>query len=266
MPQWRQHGLLSFTINLQGGCPGASATADQPWNNSAFKPDGILRAPYMGRLEQILDKADELGMVPIVGYFYFGQDERLRDDAAVGRGVELATEWLLNKGYRNLLIEVDNECDVGAYDRPILRADRVHVLINLVKSQRRNGRRLLVGTSFQGRSIPTDNVVAASDFILMHGNGVNHPAGIVAMVREVRRRPSYRPMPVLFNEDPHYGFDRPMNNMLAAIGDYASWGLLDIGKNDYRDGFQRVPVNWSIDTKCKKAFFGLLSEITGASV
>jgi hypothetical protein len=22
MPQWRRHGLLSFTVNLQGGCPG----------------------------------------------------------------------------------------------------------------------------------------------------------------------------------------------------------------------------------------------------
>jgi hypothetical protein len=72
---------------------GGSATSDQLWINSAFKPDGTLRPDYTLRLERILDRADELGMVPIVGYFYFGQDERLSNDAAVKRGAELATEW-----------------------------------------------------------------------------------------------------------------------------------------------------------------------------
>jgi hypothetical protein len=171
---------------------------------------------------------------------------------------------VLNKGYCNLLIELSNECDVGAYDRALLRAEHVHELINLVKSKRHNTRRLLAGASFQGGSIPTDNVVAASDFILMHGNGVSDAAGIGAMVRQVRKRHSYRPMPVLFNEDPHYGFSRPMNNMLAAVEAYASWGLLDIGQNNYRDGYQRVPVNWSINTKRKKAFFDSVREITGS--
>ena len=34
----------------------------------------------MGR---IVDRADELGMVVILGYFYFGQDQRLTNEAAV---------------------------------------------------------------------------------------------------------------------------------------------------------------------------------------
>jgi len=34
-------------------------------------------------------------------------------------------------------------------------------------------------------------------------------------------------MPVLFNEDDHFDFDRPENNMLAAIGEYAGWGFFD---------------------------------------
>ena len=85
MPEWRRHGLLAFTINLQGGMPVNGANS-QPWLNSAFEADGTLRADYLARLERILDRADELGMVVIVGYFYFGQDERLRDEAAVVRG------------------------------------------------------------------------------------------------------------------------------------------------------------------------------------
>ena len=35
MPEWRKHGLLAFTLNLQGGSP-QGYSKDQPWHNSAF--------------------------------------------------------------------------------------------------------------------------------------------------------------------------------------------------------------------------------------
>jgi len=87
MSEWRKHGLLAFTINLQGGSP-QGYSKDQPWHNSAIAEDGSLRKEYMARLEMILDKADELGMVAIVGIFYFGQDQRLKDEEAVKRAVD----------------------------------------------------------------------------------------------------------------------------------------------------------------------------------
>src|SRR5262249_17048675 len=118
MPEWRRHGLLAFTINLQGGSP-EGYSKEQPWHNSAIEADGSLRQDYMGRLDRILRKADELGMVVILGYFYFGQDERLRDEAAVLRAVDNATEWLFDRGYRNVLVEINNECNVS-YDHSIL--------------------------------------------------------------------------------------------------------------------------------------------------
>jgi len=61
----------------RGGGPTGYAKA-QLWHNSAFAADGSLRPAYMRRLEKVLDRADELGMVVILGLFYFGQDERLR--------------------------------------------------------------------------------------------------------------------------------------------------------------------------------------------
>ncbi len=89
-----------------------------------------------------------------------------------------------------------------------------------------------VSTRFGGGSIPTDNVVVAADFVLVHSNGMGRPARIAEMVREVRQRPSYRPMPVLFNEDGHFHFDKPVNNMLSAVGSCASRGFFDPGKSD----------------------------------
>ncbi len=262
MPEWRRHGVLCFTINLQGGSP-EGYSKSQPWENTAIDAEGGLKKPYMDRLRRILDRADELGMVPIVGIFYFGQDQRVKDEAAVKRAVTNAIGWLFDQGYRNVLVEINNECNVRAYDHDILKPDRVHELIELAKGIQRGGRRFLVGTSYGGGTVPKPNVVKSSDFLLMHGNGVKDPKRIAEMVRQARQVEGYRPMPILFNEDDHFDFDKPYNNMLAAIGEYASWGYFDPGKSNYTDGYQCPPVNWGINTELKKAFFGLAKEITG---
>lgn len=271
MPEWRRHGLLGFTINLQGGSP-EGYSANQPWHNSAIEADGSLREDYMGRLERILDRADELGMVAILGIFYFGQDQRLADEAAVVRAVDNAVDWVLERGYVNVLIEVNNECDVR-YDHAVLKPDRVHELIERVKGRTRDGRRLLAGTSYGGGTVPKEDVVRASDFLLMHGNGVKDPKRIAAMVRQARAVPGYRPMPILFNEDDHFDFERPENNFTAAVAEHASWGYFDPGAlgpggkrlHNYVDGYQSPPVNWGINTELKHGFFRLLAEMTGAA-
>jgi hypothetical protein len=262
MPEWRKHGLLAFTINFQGGSP-QGYSRDQPWENSAFDPDGSLRADYLQRLTAILDRADELGMVVILGYFYFGQDQRLTDEAAVKKAAANATDWALSQGYTNLLIEINNECDVRRYEHDILKPPRVPELIRAVKEQGKG--RLLVGTSFGGGTIPTAGVAEVSDFLLIHGNGVKDPKRIAQMVRQ-SRRVAGRKLPILFNEDDHFDFDRPENNMLAALGAYASWGYFDFRMKGegFDDGYQSVPVNWGISSPRKKGFFGLVKEITGS--
>jgi hypothetical protein len=260
MLEWRKHGLLAVTVNLQGGSP-QGYSKDQPWHNSAFKDDGSLRPEYLARMEKVLDKADELGMVVILGLFYFGQDERLKDEDAVKRGVDNALDWLTEKGYRNVLIEINNECNVR-YDHAILKPARVHELIERAKKHRG---KFLVGTSYGGGKVPEPNVVKSSDFLLMHGNGVKDPKRIAEMVQQARKVDGYRPMPILFNEDDHFDFDQPQNNFVAAVGEYASWGYFDFRMKDekFDDGYQSVPVNWGISSPRKKAFFKLLSEITG---
>jgi hypothetical protein len=263
LPEWRKHGLLAFTVNLQGGSPeGYSKT--QPWENTAIDPEGNLRPAYMERLARVLDRADELGMVAILGYFYFGQDQRVKDEAAVKRAVVNATNWLLDRDYRNVLVEIDNESDVKAYDHEILKPARVHELIDLVKGMQKGGRRMLVGTSYGGGTPAKANVIKSSDFLLLHGNGPDNPERIRKMILTTRATEGYRPMPVLINEDDHFRFNEADNHMMAALGLYVSWGYFDPGKSDYAEGYQCPPANWGINTERKKQFFGLLKEVTGA--
>ncbi len=265
MPTWRSHGLLAITLNLQGGSPTGYAR-EQPWHNSAFNADGTLHPETMKRLERVLDRADEVGMVVILGLFYFGQDQRLKDENAVKAGVDHAVDWLIKKGYRNVLVEVNNECDVSSYDHAILKPNRVHELIIRVRERSTAKKaRLLVGTSYGGGTVPRANVVKVSDFLLMHGNGVSKPARIAEMVRQARKVEGYRPMPILFNEDDHFDFDKPQNNFTAALGEYASWGYFDyrMKGESYDEGYQSLPVNWTMSSQRKKGFFNLLREITG---
>jgi hypothetical protein len=218
----------------------------------------------MDRLARILARADELGMVAIVGCFYFGQDQRVKDEAAVRRAVANATNWLLDTGRRNVLLEIDNECNVQAYDHDILMPARVHELIEQAKGLTRGGRRLLVGTSYGGGTPAQANVVKASDFLLLHGNGPDDPARIRKMIQASRGVATWRPMPVLINEDDHFRFDEKENHLMTALSEYVSWGYFDPGKSDYSDGHQCPPVNWGLSTERKRQFFTRLKEITGA--
>ncbi len=262
LPEWRRHGVLAFTVNLQGGSP-EGYSKGQPWENTAIDPDGNLRRAYMDRLARVLERADELGMVAIVGCFYFGQDQRVKDEAAVQRAVANVTRWLLDSGRRNVLVEINNECNVS-YHHEILKPARVHELIAQAKGVTRNGRRLLVGTSYGGGTPAAPNVIKASDFLLLHGNGADDPGRIHKMIRASRAAEGWRPMPVVINEDDHFRFDEPDNHMMAALSEYASWGYFDPGKSNYVDGYQCPPVNWAINTDRKREFFNAVKEITGS--
>lgn len=262
LPIYRDHGVLGITVNFQGGNPKGYGWP-QPWENNAFEPNGEIRPAYLARMKKVLDAMDDLGMIAIGGVFYFGQDERLENEAAVTRALDGVVEWVLDAGYENVLIEVNNECNVKKYEHEILMPERVHELITRVKEIKKDGRRLLVSTSYGGGFIPLENVVRVSDYLLIHGNGVKDPNRIAEMVDETRRVSGYRPMPILFNEDDHYDFEKPLNNFVAAISKYASWGCLDIGENNYIDGYQSPPVKWGISTPRKEGFFNLAKEISG---
>lgn len=265
MDEWYRYGLLAFTLNLQGGSPLGYGNKD--WVNSAFDEKGNLRSAYFQRLDKILKKADELGMVVMLGLFYFGQDQHLEDEAAILKAVDNTINWLYEKEYRNILIEACNETDVNKYDHAILKTDRIHEIILRVKDMNQKGYSYLVTTSYGGGSIPKPDVVKVSDYLLLHGNGVKDPKQITEMVKATQQVEGYRPMPIVFNEDDHYNFEQTNNNMLAAVKAYASWGYFDFRRDGetFEEGYQSVPVDWSVNSDRKKAFFEKVKEISGGN-
>ncbi len=271
LPVYRQHGLLAVTVNFQGGSP-EGYSREQPWENSAFAADGRLREAYAVRMRRAMSAADACGMVVILGYFYQGQDERLQDENAVLAAVDAATDFVLTGGWHNVLVEINNECDTR-YEHDILQPHRVHELIERVQAH--SEKRLLVSTSYRGGGrVPDEHVARTADFLLLHGNGTSDPDLIAHQVDRTRGLAGYRGQPILFNEDDHFEFEAPRNNLLAALSRHASWGFFDPGAGasgssatgNYRDGYQLVPVNWGINTPRKQQFFQLVAAITGQGV
>lgn len=263
MDEWHSYGLLAFTLNLQGGSP--TGYGNQGWINTAFNADGSLKKPYFTRLHRILKKADELGMAVILGLFYFGQDQELASEQAVLNAVDNTLDWLNEAGFRNVIIELCNECDIE-YDHEILQPDRIHELLMRVRNRKYEGYNYPVGVSYGGGRLPGPEVVNTADVIFLHGNGVDDPDEIREMVRRVKVMPEYNAQPVVFNEDDHYDFDQEDYNMKAAVESYASWGFFDYRRKGeaFEEGFQSVPADWGINSERKKAFFDRVKEITGS--
>ena len=181
------------------------------------------------RSKQILDEADRLGMVVILGLFYFGQDERLRDEAAVLRAVDGDRGLAARTRATGTCSSRSTTSATSRYDHAILQPARVHELIDAREADvTRDGRRLLVSTSYGGNTVP--------------GDAVARRVGLRPAARQRRdeprphRRdgppdarscPRYTPKPILFNEDDHYDFEKPWNNFVAATSAHASWGFFD---------------------------------------
>jgi len=261
MSSWRENGLLAITVGLQGGCPKDKFGDTQSWHVSAFNQDGSLDEAYMGRVKRVCDEADRLGMVVILSYFYFGQEYRWLGEGTIKTAAAAATDWIIDNGYKNILVETVNETDNTPYSIPLLKSGRAVELFDIVR--RVSADRdfpLYVSASFVV-DIPTPEVLTQADYILIHGNN-GGPDWVEDMIKRIKGSASYRGQPIVNNEDPYYDFEKKDNNMLRSIKNGCSWGLLDIGENNYFDGYQRPPVNWGINTERKKQFFTLVRSIT----
>lgn len=278
LPEYRRYGLLGVTVGLQGG--GATYTPDvyPHYINSAFTPAGELKPAYCDRLARVLAAADAAGMVVIVNFFYWRQAEKMSGDTAIRHATEIATDWLLRTGHRNILIDVYNEVTAGG---GLVQSERIHELVEIVQQTTLNGRHLLASSSIMpGKALPGGRWQSRVDFFLPHGNNAWAPE-LRKALREIRATDAYQawPRPILINEDSMY-----LNNLEAAIDEYASWGLYiqgygcggwDHGRYEWPQhprettyehltGFQTVPVNWSLNTGLKRSFFYRLAEITGS--
>lgn len=271
LPRYFACGLTSIALNVQGGSP-VGYGWHQPWHSSGYTTDGALLPDYAARLKRVIEAANAIGLAVILGMFYISATPRLADEAAVIKATDAVTDLICEAGYTNVLIEIGNEVDIPRWPYEIIQPARSHELVERVQARSRGhiktqAERLLVSTSFATRDVPPESLLKVADYILYHGNGLKTPQEVRDRARQLRALSGYRGQPLLINEDDHFDFDRPDNNMLAAIDEYSGWGFFDYRqiRERFEDGFQSLPVDWGINSERKRDFFGLLAKVTGSS-
>lgn len=267
LPVYSSYGLLAVTVGLQGGGSVYRPEIFPKVENSAFHPDGSLRADYFARLEKVIDAADRAGMVVILNYFYFGQEKRFQDEAAIFAAATNATEWLLAKDYRNVMLDVKNEIQIGD---GLLATGGVHRMIAHIRDI--SGPGLLIGTSTfpmpEINHLPDGKFYDLVDFMMPHGNN-SEPDAWRRELEIFLADPRVKDKPVICNEDSTF-----VENLDVSAELGVSWGYYDQGygcgmrhgKVDWQlkerearfedlSGYQTLPINWGINTDDKRAFF-----------
>ena len=220
IPEYAAHGVRAFSLNLQGGMPGYEGAV-----NSAFEPDGALRDSYMARVQRVIDECDRRGIAVILGCFYQRQDQILRDEEAVRRGVVNVVNWIRSKGYKHVLLEIANEFDHGGFDHQIIKTSEGEV--ELIQLAKRTNPELLVSTSGLGHGRLPDNVAGASDFLLIHFNGTS----LEEIPNRIRALKKFN-KPIVCNEDDKVG-ETAARAAELCVENGASWGLMLSKVNQY---------------------------------
>ena len=245
---WKSKGLNGFTVGMQGGAPKSGATG---YKNSAFNGDGTLKSSYMGRLRKILNKANDLNMIVIISMFYRTQVNIFGTYNNAYTGAKNLLMWLKNNNYSNVIIEPVNECEFSEFSSVGLSCSQnVPELIKLARSYG-----FLSGNSLKGGKVPSSAIIDASSVILIHGNSLSSNSKYKTMIDGVKKSSKYRGQPIIINEaSTSSGF------LDYCISQGVGWGYYDQGSNNYQDGYQSPPINWSINTSKKKSFFDRASK------
>ncbi|MBI3853237.1 MAG: hypothetical protein HY298_23550 [Verrucomicrobia bacterium] len=213
IPDYAAHGVRAFTICLQGGTPGYEGAV-----NSAFNLDGSLRASYLQRVRRVIETCDRNGVVVILGCYYQRQDQILKNEEAVRAGVVNVVNWIKKRKLSNVGLEIVNEFPHKGFDHRLLKTPEGEV--ELMRLAKRTAPELLVSTSGIGDGRLPDSVAQASDFLLIHFNGVSLktiPERIAALKKFKK--------PIVCNEDDKVGIIAAQAAELS-IANGASWGLM----------------------------------------
>lgn len=251
MEHWKKGGLNGFTIGLQGGGP-TSNTKKQNQKNSAFNSDGSLKPAYMNRLGLVLRESNRLDMIVIISLFYQSQVSILLTYDNIVTATLNVIHWLQENEFSNVIIEPVNECDYAVFSKYNIGCDqKLTNIMELVRSYH-----FPVGNSYKGSgNYPSDSIIKHSDVILLHGNSMNTIKEYDIQLAKVKSSAFYKNQPIIYNEAGIKSF------LSWAIQNDVGWGYYDQGTNNYNDGFQSPPINWSINTKDKVNFFEDIKKI-----
>jgi hypothetical protein len=285
LKDYLDRGILAVNLCLQGGHPlngmpeieeGHGSAGRRPdghrdfYHNSVQNSDGSLDPMGLSRVDRVIEACDAIGMVVMLQLFYFGQDPVFEDEAAICAATDASVDWLCERGYTNVIVEIANEVMEGHFHHAILKPGRVTELIHRVRDRARDkhGVKLLVMTSEaallsekQWKEEEIDEVMSACDFCVIHGGDnvetgkVGDTSQLVDKVKRIRSTEWYaaHPRPIITNESQ----GEPSFDAMVKRG--VSFGL-------HSEFFQTMyPPRWGVWDNDTTWFFKRVKNITAGS-
>lgn len=220
IPHYKAQGVRAFTLCLQGGSPDYEKAI-----NSAFQPDGSLRPDYLDRLARVIDACDQQGIAVILGCYYQRQDQILRDEQAVRNGVVHVAEWIRDRDWKHVMLEIANEYDHRGFDHDVIETHAGQA--ELIRLAKQTSPELLVSASGLGHGRMSDEVAQAADFLLPHFNGT--PLEEIASRMLALRKHGKA---IVVNEDDKVGEEGAAAAQLS-VNAGVSWGFMSKEVNQY---------------------------------
>jgi hypothetical protein len=214
------HGVRAFTLNLQGGTPNYKGAL-----NSAFEPNGSLRPDSLRRVARVIEACDAQGVAVILGCFYQEQDQVLKDEAAVKAAVVATANWIRERGYTNVVLEIANEFQHAGFDHPVIQTPTG--MVSLIEHANTTAPGLLVSTSGMGGGRLNAVVQTPASFLLIHFNNV--PVDEIQERAATARKISKA---IVANEDDKTG-EEGAKALQAASDALCSWGYMNKAKNQF---------------------------------
>jgi hypothetical protein len=225
IPEYVANGVNAFTVSLQGGSPGYEGAI-----NTAFNSGGSLREEYLERIEKVIKACGENHAVVILSCFYQRQHSHfsaLTGKESIKIALKNTVEWISEKKFTNVVLEVSNEYRHGGYrnwpdgDWLISEAGQVE----LVQLAKKLNPKLLVSTSGMGTGKIDETLIAPVDFLIIHFNNTS----LNDYAARINRFKKYN-KPIVCNEDDKQKEAGAMA-LAFSVMNGCGWGYMNIAKN-----------------------------------
>jgi hypothetical protein len=112
------HGLNGLIVVIAGTNTG---WPDEWLARNGFEPDGRLKPAFASRLEWLTREADRRGMVVGVTVFSPRTDQEFQGEEALKRGLQETGRFLVQRGLRNVFVDLMHEYNHQRVDQDLLR-------------------------------------------------------------------------------------------------------------------------------------------------
>ena len=271
---WQKSGVNLITVGLQSPNPfdeyykkarEQDKSKNISFKSSALKSDGSLDLAFLENAEEIIREANNLNFAVLVNMLSPSCENIFEDEFAIINGIFNITDWLLNKKFSNILVNI-TDISHTFYKSSLLSGSRIINVLKSIREKVKNNIILGAGiktfADFNAKNI--EDYIIFSDFIPIYSDCTKSNHNTKKMIENIYffkklMREKGREVPIIMAKgddlsEKYNSYGK--NNLIEAMENNISWCYYD------KNGFVILPVDWDKNSSPeKKRFFDFAENI-----